>query len=180
LIAEKGILVSKELIARAPKLVHAHYYLGMNYGQLARTRTLGALQLVNQMEEVFQTARPLDEYFDYAGSDRNLGLLYLEAPSVISIGSRTKARQHLRRAVELAPEYPENHLNLLEAYLRWKDHTSATRELKAITGIWPKAQEQFKGELWEASWVDWNKRLQTARKRIEGATKALESPRSGN
>ena len=98
----------------------------MNLGQLARTKGLGALKLVNQMEHEFTRARDLDEQLDWAGPDRNLGLLYRDAPAIGSIGSRTKAREHLKRAVELAPQYPENRLNLIEAYLQL-GRTATTR-----------------------------------------------------
>src|SRR5437016_2361792 len=102
-IAEKGIAASRRVIARAPDSAAAHYYLGMNLGALAQTRGLGALKLVKEMESEFSQARNLDENFDHAGPDRNLGLLYLGAPAVGSIGSRSKARQHLQRALKLAP-----------------------------------------------------------------------------
>ena len=64
------------------------------------------------MEADFTRARELDERYDWAGPDRNLGLLYRDAPAIGSVGSRSKARRHLKRAVELAPQYPENRLNL--------------------------------------------------------------------
>jgi hypothetical protein len=90
----------------------------MNLGQLARTKGLSALKLVDQMEGEFTRARDLDEHLDYAGPDRSLGLLYRDAPVIGSVGSRTRAREHLRRAVEVAPQYPENRLSLIEAYLK--------------------------------------------------------------
>lgn len=65
-IAEKGIGVC-QLLAREPDSAPAHYYLGMNLGQLARTRTLGAFKLVSQMEREFGRARELRESLDYAG-----------------------------------------------------------------------------------------------------------------
>jgi hypothetical protein len=75
------------------------------------------------MEREFSLARKLDEHFADAGPDHNLGLLYRDAPALGSIGSRAKARQHLQRAVELAPQYPEKRLNLIEAYLKWATAT---------------------------------------------------------
>ena len=53
----------------------------------------------------------LDPNYDLAGADRALGLLYYEAPGwPLSVGNKNKARQHLQRAVKLAPTYPENQL----------------------------------------------------------------------
>jgi len=48
-IANEGIAACRQLIARSPSSTAAHYYLGMNLGQLARTKTLGALKIVDEM-----------------------------------------------------------------------------------------------------------------------------------
>ena len=176
-IAQIGIAAAKRLIAQHPDSAEAHYYLSMNLGQLARTKTLGALPLVDQMEVEFSTARKLNEKLDHAGPDRNLGMLYLEAPSFGSIGSRGKARQHLRRAVEIAPDYPENRLILAEAYSRWKDEVLAAREFKILADNWESAKKTYTGEAWASSWVDWNKRFQKLKAKFGTASKQLETPR---
>jgi tetratricopeptide (TPR) repeat protein len=158
-LAVEGINAMRELIAREPKLAAGHYYLAMNLGQLARTKTLGALPLVDQMEVEFKAAHDCDEKWDFAGPDRNLGELYFQAPGwPASIGSRFKARKHLERAVELAPDYPENHLNLLEACLKWDDAKGMRREVVAIKKLWSAAQTNFTGEAWQSNWADWNSR----------------------
>jgi hypothetical protein len=175
-LAEQGIAASQKLLEQSSNSAPGHYYLGMNMGQLARTKTLGALKLVDQMEHEFSVARDLDEHFDYAGPDRNLGLLYREAPSIGSIGSRTKARQHLQRAVELAGEYPDNRLNLVETYLGWNERDNARRELKATELIWPVAQTHFTGPFWAVSWADWDPRLESARKKVDALPKTPPVP----
>ena len=174
--AEEGIEACQHLIEHDPKSAQGHYYLGMNMGQLARTRGLGALKLVTQMEAEFKRARELDEKFDYAGADRNLGLLYFQAPRIGSIGSRSKARTHLQKAVDLAPEYPENHLNLFEAFIKWSDRNGALRELKALNDLWPKAKTKFTGKSWERSWEDWTRRFEQAKKKVEAPSRAIEAP----
>jgi len=177
-IAHYGIEASRHASQRQPKSVEGHYYLAMNLGQLAKTKMIGALKLVDEMETEFKTARGIDEKFDFAGPDRNLGLLYLEAPGwPASIGSRSKARQHLERALKLSPNFPENHLNLLEAYLKWGDKNGAQREFKALKELWPVAKKEFSGDQWESSWTDWEKRLQKAQSKFADTPKNLETPR---
>jgi tetratricopeptide (TPR) repeat protein len=177
-IAEQGIAAARQSITCNPTSAPAHYYLGMNLGRLADTRrNLSGLRMVSEMEHEFTAARDLNEHLDYAGPDRNLGLLYWEAPILVSVGSRSKARQHLERAVELAPDYPENRLNLIEAYLKWGDTANALRQLKALEKLWPEAKQKFAGDAWAASWRDWEKRFRSVQKRLEAAPKALESPR---
>jgi tetratricopeptide (TPR) repeat protein len=177
-VAEQGIEASQRAIARESNSAPAHYYLGMNLGQLARTRGLSALKIVNQMQRAFARSRDLDEQLDWAGSDRNLGLLYRDTPAFGSIGSRSKAREHLKHAVELAPRYPENRLNLVETYLSWGEPQNAQRELAALEGIWPGARTNFVGEAWAASWADWEPRLKKLKHKIETSPKSLGAPRN--
>lgn len=169
-LAEQGISACRQALGRQSNSAPLHYYLALNLGQLARTRTLGALRLVSQMEKEFLAAIRLDPHFDFAGPDRSLGLLYRDAPAFGSIGSRPKAREHLQRAVQLAPDYPENRLTLIESELKWNDRTSAATELKALQQLLPKAHAEFSGPEWASSWADWDQRLANFKK-------ALEDPR---
>jgi hypothetical protein len=161
-LANEGISVCRQAAAKTPGSVAAHYYLAMNLGQLARTKTLGALKLIPEMEKEFKAARELDEKFDHAGADRNLGLLYLDAPGwPASVGGNSKARRQLQRAVEVAGDYPGNRLCLLEAYLRWGEAGNVERERKLLAELWEKAKKEFSGEAWEENWLDWERRWKT-------------------
>ena len=171
-IAKEGIAASRQAVALAPKSAAAHYYLGLTLGQFADTkRNMAALKIVKEMEHEFLATRELDEHFDFAGADRNLGLLYYQAPTIISIGSRSKARQHLRRAVELAPDFPENRLNLIETLMEWGDPEEARQEIKALEKSWPNAQSSLQGVDWAAEWLGWQKRLEAVRRKISPVTR---------
>ncbi len=166
-LAEQGIAACRQLITRDPKSAAAHYYLAMNLGQLARTKFLGALKLVKEMEHEFKTAGELDARFDYAGPERNLGLLYRDAPGwPTSIGNKRTAHYYSEQAVKLVPDYPANHLNLVESYLLWDERAEARRELQALDTLWPAAQTNLTGEAWAASWDDWTTRRSAARQKI--------------
>jgi len=166
-LAMQGIAACRKVLQRAPQCAPAYYYLGLNLGQLARTKLLGALPLVREMETSFQKARTLDESFDHAGPDRFVGQLYLQAPGwPASVGSQRKARKHLERAAELAPDYPENRLNLAEAALKWHDAKLAHRELVALEKLWPAARTNFAGADWDAFWADWLPRYEQLRTKL--------------
>jgi tetratricopeptide (TPR) repeat protein len=165
-LAEQGIGACRQALARESNSAPLHYYLGLNLGQLARTRMLGALRLVNEMEKEFTVASQLNSNLDYAGPDRSLGLLYRDAPTFGSIGNRAKAREHLQRARELAPQYPENGLILVESELKWNDRNAARSELKALEERLPKARTEFSGAAWASSWADWDPRLTVVRKTL--------------
>jgi tetratricopeptide (TPR) repeat protein len=158
-LAHEGIEASRSLVASEPKLAVAHYYLALNLGQLARTESLGALKLVDEMEKQFKTAAELEPKLDHAGPDRCLGLLYRDAPGwPASLGSRSKARRHLQRAVELCPDFPENQLNLIESQLRWGERKLVKRELPRVAKLLTRARTTLTGDAWAASWADWDKR----------------------
>jgi hypothetical protein len=177
-IANQGIAACRRWLETDPKSVEGHYYLGMNLGELAETKTLGALKLVKEMESEFILVLKANPKLDNAGPDRNLGLLYRDAPGwPASIGNRAKARQHLQQAAILTPDFPENLLNLVEGELKWGDTSKAVRDLKSLTDILPKAQQKYTGEQWEPAWVDWQKRIDGARKKVSTETKAPASPR---
>ena len=82
--------------------------------------------------------------------------------------------------MELAPQFPENRLNLVESNLQWGERNNAGRELKALQETWPSARTNFVGEAWAASWADWQPRLMKLKKKIEEPSKALGAPRGNN
>lgn len=175
-LAEQGIAASRQAVARDPKSAPAHYYLGLNLGQLARTRGLSALKIIKEMESEWTTAAQLDSRLDQAGPERCLGMLYRDAPAFVSVGSRAKARQQLARAVELVPNYPENRLELIDAYLKWNDRPAARRELESLEKVLPAARQQFKGSAWAPNWREWDARIDGLKKKV-AETGKIEAPR---
>ncbi len=177
-IAQQGITACRGLIERDPNSMPGHYYLALNLGQLAQTKSLGALKIVRQMEAEFKVSSGLDPQFDFAGSDRGLGLLYLDAPGwPTSIGNKAKARQHLQKALRLFPDFPENLLNFIEAEIKWSEKHDAIRDLATLDELWPAAQKKFAGDKWASSWADWAKRRGVAEEKVAGARKAPGSSR---
>jgi hypothetical protein len=162
-LAREGIAVARGAVTNDANHAAAHYYLALNLGQLARTKSLGALSLVKEMEQEFHQALALDEQLDYAGPDRYLGRLYFEAPATVSVGSRTNARKHFARAARLRPDYPENRLNLIESALRWKETKTARQEAEHYAAALAAARVKFTGEAWQAAWLDWDARWDKAR-----------------
>jgi hypothetical protein len=166
-IANDGIAASRHSLALTNSAA-AHYYLAMNLGQLARSEMLGALKLVHEMEREFKAAAGLDAHFDFAGPERCLGLLYRDAPAwPMSVGSRHAAHEFLESAAAIAPNYPENILNLAETYVAWGDRAAAAKSLAALDALWPRAQQNLTGQAWEESWDDWSKRRNELRQNLK-------------
>ncbi len=164
-IAQTGIAAARAIVGREPTNAAAPYWLGMNLGQLARTKKLGALPLVREIEELFHRARQLDPHTDYAGPDRSLGRLYRDAPVwPTSIGSRKKAREHLELAAQLHPEFPDNQLELLESFDAWDEQENFDRQLPVSERAVLQAATRFVGAEWEARHADWSRRLAVAKR----------------
>lgn len=157
-LAKEGIAACRRLIDDQPNSIAGHYYLGLNLGQLARVKNkLLAWGMVDDIERALEKARDLDARFCYAGPDRSLGLLHYNKNIEASIlYGKDKARMHLKRAVELAPDYPANRLNLLEAYVTWKDVAGINAQRAALRKLLPKARKEFTGPEWAWDWVVWD------------------------
>ena len=176
-LAHEGIAVCRPLVVRAPTLPEGHYYLAMNLGQLARTKWLNALSIVKELERHLELADGLNPRLDHAGPARCLGQLYRDAPGwPVSLGNRTKARTQLLRALELAPDFPENHLNLIESWLEWKEKKRLAADLNALAELLPKARKQFTGEAFAAYWDDWGKRWKDVQKQAAELLKKIAPP----
>jgi tetratricopeptide (TPR) repeat protein len=167
-LAQEGIAVARKAIANDPSDGGGHFYLALNLGQLARTRLITALGLVRDMERAFIASIKADEKFDNAAAHRSLGMLYVDAPGwPASVGSRSKGRRHLERAIELAPLYPDNNLTALETWARWKDKERLRKGFAHYERILPQAREKYTGEYYEDKWRDWDERWEALRKQAK-------------
>jgi hypothetical protein len=178
-IARTGIAACQHLLERDPKTAVAHYYLGMDYGELAAAEapSLAAYKLIREIEGEFKVAADLDERLDHAGPLRCLGLLYRDAPGwPVSIGSRRKAREFLERAAVLSPEYPGNLMNLLESHVKWRQESEAEESWRKLQALWPVARTNLAGVAWEADWGDWIYRREVVKADFRKAFKHEPEP----
>ncbi len=165
-VALEGIEASRAVLQNT-NLAAGNYYLALNLGQLARTRSLTALSLVKQMEVHFKEAISLDAKYDHAGALRHLGELDFEAPGwPISIGSRTLARTFIEKAVATDPDYPENPLLNVEALVRWGEYAKARVEIKSLEALFAKAQASDTNHESLQVWADWHMRLNEIQQKL--------------
>ncbi|HUR44269.1 MAG TPA: hypothetical protein VMZ27_00240 [Candidatus Saccharimonadales bacterium] len=177
-LADEGIRAARNSIRLSPKGGAGYHYLAMNLGQLARTRKLSALKLVDEMEENFLKAIEIEPKLDYASPHRSLGLLYRDAPGwPLSVGSKPKAKLHIRKAVELYPDFPENQLTLLESLIKWGDYKAATNALPQVEKSMKDEQKKFSSPEWDQSWQDWKPRWERLREKIVSGPKNLQGPK---
>jgi hypothetical protein len=167
-LAEHGIAVCGRALAANPDSPEVAYYYALNQGQSARTKLLGALSLVRQMENNLLNVAQAKPLFDFAGADRCLGLLYRDAPGwPISVGSNKKAKSHLLTSFALVPDHPENILVLLETWIKWKDYRQLKDDLPAGKAVLAKARKKLSGQEWAPFWDDWDRRWKVIQGRAE-------------
>lgn len=117
--AKEGIELGNTAVKLKEDGVQGHYYRAISIGLYARENELYGMDAMRQMQTEGLRAVELDSQFDFAGPYRLLGALYLRAPGPpTGVGSMIKAVHYLRKACELAPEYPPNSLFLAEAYIK--------------------------------------------------------------
>lgn len=128
--SDKGDKMAQRAIAAQPDRVEGHYYRALDLGYLAKTKTLGALDLVDIIYKEAQKAVKLDPSYDHAGPLRLLGAVLLSAPGwPASVGDPEEAEEQLKKAVDQAPGYPLNHLYYGEALLANDKAEEAIKQL---------------------------------------------------
>jgi tetratricopeptide (TPR) repeat protein len=148
--AQKGIDYAKRAVEVDPKRVEAYYYLGINLGQSATTKTVGAYTMVPKVVKAAQAAMKIDERFDHAGPARLIGTVYAKAPPwPASIGDIDEGIKYLARAVELAPDYPQNHLHYGDALVSDSKLNEAEREYKIVLDAKVPPELEHRAERWK-------------------------------
>ena len=148
--AQKGVDYSRRAVEIDPKRVEAYYYLGINLGQSATTKTVGAYSMVPKVVKAGEAAMKLDERFDHAGPARLIGTVYAKAPPwPASIGDIDEGIKYLARAVELAPDYPQNHLHYGDALTVDNKLDEAEREYKLVLDAQVPAEWTHRAERWK-------------------------------
>ena len=131
--AQKGLDLAKRAVEVDPKRVEGQYYLGINTGQSATTKTVGAYMMVPRVVKAGEAARKIDEHFDHAGPSRLVGTVYAKAPPwPASLGDLDEGLQHLSHAVAIAPDYPQNHLHYADALVSDGKLADAEREYRLV------------------------------------------------
>lgn len=128
--ADRGAKYAERAIAINDKGVEGQYYRGLDLGYLARTRTVGALELVKDIHKAALAAVAADEKYDHAGPLRLLGGVLISAPGwPTSVGDPDDGAEQLAKAVALDPGYPLNQLYYGEALLKTDKPMDAERAL---------------------------------------------------
>lgn len=129
-IFEEGIFFAKKAVSLNPKSVAGHFWLGVSYGVYGEEKgILKSLSLIGPIKEEMQAVLSIDPSYQDGGAHRVLGRLYFKVPGLFG-GSKKKSVEHLKKAIDIGPNNPMNHLYLAETYLKMGKKDLARKELE--------------------------------------------------
>jgi tetratricopeptide (TPR) repeat protein len=156
-----ALAAAKKAVEQEPGRVEGHYYLAQLYGFSAHQQRGGDVKpLLMQLQSEADAAIKAGERFDNGGPPRVLGAIYAKAPAPpVAIGDPEKGVQYLKRAVEIAPDYPLNHILLGEAYIADERYQDAEAALQ-------KARKLLADPKWQSYHDTWKAQLTTVERKL--------------
>ena len=143
-----GIEAGKTAVQLQKEKPDGHFWLGANYGGAAEQSTIQGLATVSDIQNEMQTVLRLDEGYQNGSAYMVLGLVHLNAPSIVG-GDPKKAVEEMEQGLRFGEPNAFLHLHLAEAYKKVGRNDDARRELKKILSMTP--DPNYLPELKEAS-----------------------------
>jgi tetratricopeptide (TPR) repeat protein len=113
---EDGIAAARKAAALLPGQPEGHFWIAANMGMLAESFGIRAgLKYRTPVKDELETVLRIDPAFRQGSADRALGRWYDRVPGLFG-GSKKLAEQHLRKALEYAPQSTVTHYFLAEMY----------------------------------------------------------------
>ena len=145
---QAGIEAGKTAVQLQNDKPDGHFWLGANYGGAAEHSTIQGLATVNDIRNEMQTVLRLNEGYQDGSAYMVLGLVYLNAPSVVG-GDPKKAVDEMEKGLRFGEPNAFLHLHLAEAYGKVGRNDDARKEIKKILSMTP--DQNYLPEYKEAS-----------------------------
>jgi hypothetical protein len=130
-LAVSGVQVGQWCLRRDPSSSPCKFWLAVALGMQARDRPTTVEDGLKRMAQLLREVAKADPLYDHAGAERVLGLLQVRAPGwPVGPGDSEEAVVHVRKAVELQPEYPPNQIALGEVLVRVDDRAGGIAALR--------------------------------------------------
>ena len=151
--------LADQCVAAHPADAGCYYYRGQATGLYYDEVIFGYQNGVRSMIKDWEAALKLDPAFDHGGPDRMLGELYSSLPKYFGTKDvrqdLSKALEHLKKSVEIDPNYPTQRFDLAEVFLKIKMKEEADSMLKEAQKLMP----EWQNDPYFAGWQDTNKDL---------------------
>jgi Tfp pilus assembly protein PilF len=126
-----GIESGKTAVQLQNEKPDGHFWLGANYGGAAEHSSIQGLATVDDIRNEMETVLRLDEGYQDGSAYMVLGLVYLNAPSIVG-GDAKKAVEEMEKGLPFGEPNAFLHLNLAKAYTKVGRDEDARREIKKI------------------------------------------------
>ncbi len=136
-----GISAGKTAVQLQNEKPDGHFWLGANYGGAAEQSTIQGLATVNDIRNEMQTVLRLNEGYQDGSAYMVLGLVYLNAPSIVG-GDPKKAVEEMEKGLRFGEPNAFLHLHLAEAYKKVGRNDDARKEIKKIQSMTPDPNYQ--------------------------------------
>lgn len=166
-LAQVAIAKADHCLLTNPEEANCYYYRAIGRGLYYEAHIIGYQEGLRQMVDDLTKVIALSPTTDHAGAYRVLAQIYSQSPEWGGANDVTrdisKAEEYALRAIELAPDYPANYLELSTVMLSQKEGEKAEESLM-------RADEQL--PYWRAEndyslWVKRSKTLHEQLKRIQ-------------
>jgi Tfp pilus assembly protein PilF len=131
-----GIDAGKTAVQLHNEKPDGHFWLGANYGGAAEHSAIQGLATVNDIRNEMDTVLHQDEGYQNGSAYMVLGLVYLNAPSIVG-GDPKKAVEEMEQGLPFGEPNAFLHLHLAEAYKKVGRNDDARKELKKILSMTP-------------------------------------------
>jgi Tfp pilus assembly protein PilF len=138
---KQGIDAGKTAVQLQNEKPDGHFWLGANYGGAAEQSAIQGLATVNDIRNEMQTVLRLDEGYQNGSAYMVLGLVYLNAPSIVG-GDPKKAVEELEKGLRFGEPNAFLHLHLAEACKKVGRNDDARKEIKKIQSMTPDPNYQ--------------------------------------
>lgn len=141
----EGEEAGKAAVKLDDKKPEGHFWLGANYGGMAKHSTLANLSSVEDIRGEMEAVLRLNEGFQSGSAYMVLGQLYLEAPRMLG-GDHEKAISYLEKGLKFGENNALLRMHLAKAYhAAGRDH-DARREINTLSSLKldPDYQPEFK------------------------------------
>lgn len=137
----EGINAGKTAVQLQNDKPDGHFWLGANYGGAAEHSTIQGLATVSDIRTEMQTVLRLDEGYQNGSAYMVLGLVDLNAPSIVG-GDPKRAVEEMEKGLPFGEPNAFLHLHLAEAYQKVGRNDDARREIKKILTMTPDPNYQ--------------------------------------
>lgn len=143
-----GIDAGKAAVQLQNEKPDGHFWLGANYGGAAQYSSIQGLATVDDIRNEMETVLRLNEGYQDGSAYMVLGLVYLNAPSIVG-GDPKQAVDLMEKGLRFGEPNAFLHLHLAEAYQKVGRDDDARKQLNTILSMTP--DQNYLPEYKEAS-----------------------------